>query len=352
MKRDEAENAKAEVFRRAFGFEEQAAAFSEQTDGPTFLPSEDSAVGERIAAGRRTGVPDAADLIAVGFSKASEDHRRLKLALVLQNHRLRHHPIVERAREIVGAAESEIIVTGRPTLLGALNAGFCRPLLLGSSVSHVNVSAGSLGFFATCRAGGSRGIVSNNHVIAASNVGTPGDIILQPGSADGGGPVATHVARLNRFHPIDFSPHATNYVDCAFGDLIDVVDYDPNHIHDPRRLVPAVRIGEPLDRVLAGVPVVKTGRTTGRTEGSVLIASVDNLTIGWRNRGLARFDQQIAIRGLNGSFSAHGDSGSLIATLEGRPVGLLFSGTPHGIAYASPIRSVLDSLNVDLHTRP
>jgi hypothetical protein len=45
-------------------------------------------------------------------------------------------------------------------------------------------------------------MLSNNHVLADSNEGKPGDLILQPGSFDGGILSADGVATLERFEPI------------------------------------------------------------------------------------------------------------------------------------------------------
>ena len=61
-----------------------------------------------------------------------------------------------------------------------------RPLCIGCSVGHFNVTAGTLGAFVRPRGGGPLAILSNNHVLANENRGKKGDDILQPGAIDDG----------------------------------------------------------------------------------------------------------------------------------------------------------------------
>ena len=103
--------------------------------------------------------------------------------------------------------------------------------------------------------------------------------------------------------------------------------------------------------------VLKMGRTTGATQGTVEAVDIDNLLVTYRfgqSFGVARFDKQISITGEKGSFSRPGDSGSLICATDGIPLALLFAGSERGgrhgrgLTFASPIESVLDALDVDL----
>ena len=63
-----------------------------------------------------------------------------------------------------------------------------RPLQPGVSVSHVDVTAGTIGTFARrlSEAGDAVELLSNNHVLANENQAELGDGILQPGAYDGG----------------------------------------------------------------------------------------------------------------------------------------------------------------------
>lgn len=67
------------------------------------------------------------------------------------------------------------------------------------------------------------------------------------------------------------------------------------------------------------------------------------------NGRIARFVDQVSIRGLTGDFSRRGDSGALVWTWNAtrNPVGLLFAGGGD-LTFANPIESVLTALDVDL----
>jgi hypothetical protein len=91
---------------------------------------------------------------------------------------------------------------------------------------------------------------------------------------------------------------------------------------------------------------MKYGRTTGQTSG---ILQGTNTTVNVTyDVGVARFVGQLLIGG--GSFSAGGDSGSLIVlsgkgTNKRKPVGLLFAGGS-GYTVANPIDAVLKRFGV------
>jgi hypothetical protein len=95
-----------------------------------------------------------------------------------------------------------------------------------------------------------------------------------------------------------------------------------------------------------GLPLRKYGRTTGQTDGKVdaINAAVN---VGY-DTGTARFVGQVIIKGQKGSFSAGGDSGSLIVTKDGNnPVALLFAGNSQ-VTIANPIDAVLSRFNVTI----
>ena len=82
--------------------------------------------------------------------------------------------------------------------------GKYRPAPGGVSVGHRQVTAGTLGAIVRDRNSGERLILSNNHVLANSNSASLGDIILQPGSADGGTVANDAFGSLLRFQSIQF----------------------------------------------------------------------------------------------------------------------------------------------------
>jgi hypothetical protein len=158
-------------------------------------------------------------------------------------------------------------------------------------------------------------IMSNNHVLANENLGEIGDPILQPGAYDGGENPKDVVGYLHDFTPISFDK--PNYMDVAFASIDANTPYAFGVIDIP--VMTDVVKSVQLDQL-----VQKTGRTTGYTYGKVIGIDVSSQVE--YSEGVALFEDQIMILGMNGSFSQGGDSGSLILDYDGNPVGLLFAG--------------------------
>lgn len=184
-------------------------------------------------------------------------------------------------------------------------------------------------------------ILSNNHVLANSNSAKNGDKILQPGVYDGGVTPEDIVAELYDFIPIDFKK--INEVDAAIAKPLSPWK---------KYVSPLIlEIGEVKGTKEAGLgmPVKKSGRTTGLTSGK--ITGLDaTFNIGY-GREIARFRGQIVIspRKKGVAFSKGGDSGSLIVDEENSAVGLLFAGNEDGsITIANPIHLVFKKLNVNI----
>ncbi|MGY1744529.1 hypothetical protein [Blastococcus sp. SYSU D00695] len=217
-----------------------------------------------------------------------------------------------------------------------------RPLRPGLSVAHTAVTAGTLGGFV--RAGGRTAILSNNHVLAASDAAEVGDAVLQPGPADGGA-AGDRVATLTRFARLSPGPVL---VDAAVAVLDDGVAVDPSG----RPGGPLAGTVPPADDVDPDEDVEKLGRTTGHTRGRITAVEVDGVAVQYDD-AVHRFDGQIEIEGRHGAFSAGGDSGSVIWRSRDRaPLALLFAGSEvggsqgGGVTYASPLATVLDVLGV------
>jgi hypothetical protein len=222
------------------------------------------------------------------------------------------------------------------------------PVPIGVSVGHPAITAGTFG--ARVTDGASVFMLSNNHVLANINQANLGDPILQPGSFDGGENSDDAVANLSAYEPIDFCAtffiwlicSQTNTIDAAIalstpgelgfettmGEFGSAVGYGaPNSTIHPAYGDPDV-IGDENLSLLMGQSVQKYGRTTGRTQGEIsdINATVDVCYDQACSR-VARFADQIIIT--PGTFSAGGDSGSLIVTNDANnnPVGLLFAGS-------------------------
>jgi hypothetical protein len=219
-----------------------------------------------------------------------------------------------------------------------------RPLAPGLSVAHPGVSAGTLGGFV--RVGGRLAILSNNHVLAASDAAAVGDPVLQPGPADGGDPAADRVATLTAFER--FTADRANRVDAA------VATVDAEVPLEPGRLPGGPLAADPVevDDVEPDERVEKVGRTTGHTVGRVSAVEVDGVAVQY-DQGVYTFDDQIEIDGVAGAFSAGGDSGSVIwRSADRAPLGLLFAGSETGgrvgggVTFANPLATVLSVLDL------
>jgi hypothetical protein len=220
-----------------------------------------------------------------------------------------------------------------------------RPMLIGSSVAHHEITAGTIGAFVRREGQNEPLLLSNNHVLADENRAQIGDEILQPGAFDGGQLGRDTVATLDRFVALD--PDQVNEVDCAVAAIVDGVEVEECTLRDLGELAGTVSPEEATE-------VTKLGRTTGLTRGRVTAFEIDNLVVQY-DSGLFRFDNQLEVSGLEGAFSQPGDSGSLIvAEPEYAAAGLLFAGSDQGgpgnagLTYANPIGAALDRLGIEL----
>lgn len=198
---------------------------------------------------------------------------------------------------------------------------FERPVPIGISTGHPDITAGTIG----CRAVDEVGnfyALSNNHVYADNNLSNSGDNVIQPGTYDGGSNPEDAIGVLVDFDPILFNG-SQNLIDAA------IALTTTNNLGSS---TPSNGYGTPTSSYTAasiGMNVKKYGRTTGLTNGTVLAlnATVDICykVAGPFCRQVARFVDQIIIT--PGNFSAGGDSGSLIVDNNNNPVGLLFAGS-------------------------
>ena len=220
---------------------------------------------------------------------------------------------------------------------------FPRPVPIGVSTGHPDVTAGTIGARATD--GAQVFALSNNHIVAAVNGGREGDVLLQPGIADGGRNPDDAIGTLYDFEPLHFCQLLScpsNRIDAAIA--LTTPDELGNGTPEGGYGKPRPWTHEPE----LGLDVQKYGRTTGHTVGRItgVNATID---VRYRN-GTARFEDQIVISG-NG-FSAGGDSGSLVVTKgvllgDRRPVGLLFAGSPT-TTLANPIDLVLARFGIGI----
>jgi hypothetical protein len=252
----------------------------------------------------------------------------------------------------------EVVVTGR-FIAGELAAQsdpsspterWPRPVPIGVSVGHQDVTAGTLGCL-VYQSGGchvTEFILSNNHILANSNLGADLNPIVQPGPYDGGTLPNDGIAALAQYEPIIFSTSANNVMDAAiaFSSSEAVRSETPP---DGYGSIRTTALSATLN-----LPVQKYGRTSRVTTGLVTMLNATVLVD--YGSGTARFVQQIIITGDNNSpFTLGGDSGSLVVAATGanarRPVGLAFA-SGGNLSVANPIGPILSRFGVQVSGVP
>jgi hypothetical protein len=210
-----------------------------------------------------------------------------------------------------------------------------------TSGNKITCCGGTLG--ALIQRNGTQFILSANHILARSDTAAIGDPIVQPGLIDTSTCTTagtTTVANLSAFFNMQTGPSPK--IDAAIaqvapgkvtgsGNILLLGDHtDSNGVPVPG--APMAGFGIAPSGGLVGREVAKSGRSTGLT--CAAIGAVDTLTSvdyttncdGTGTKFTVTFANQIDV--LGGSFSASGDSGSLIVTGDkAEPVALLYAGS-------------------------
>jgi hypothetical protein len=269
--------------------------------------------------------------------------------------------------EAVPQANTSLSASATVTVTSANQLAQNLPIELGTSGGNINdvtsdeCASGTLGSLVV--RDGTQYILSNNHVLADEDAGSIGDAIIQPGLIDAPSPCFSSgtntVAHLSQFieleQPAGCSSACTPPADAAIaqvvsgavdttGGIIQLGASAPNNI--PADGPPSSTIFPASSIVPNSTAVAKSGRTTGLT-CSVIEATDFDVYVDYTH-GLggpsftADYNNQTAIAG--GSFSAAGDSGSLIvAQANAEPVALLYAGSSSETV-AAPVTTVLANL--------
>lgn len=209
------------------------------------------------------------------------------------------------------------------------------PLQGGISISNqYQIAAGTLGGLVVDRSTGMPMLLSNWHVLAGAWTARPGQMIYQPGQLDGGGP-GDAIGSLSRT--------AMNAnLDAAVAALNDIRPLTDD-VFQLGRL-------NGIGQARLGMPVAKSGRTTGITYGMVTavegVARMTYASISWVIKHVLTVEPQDGYSQVSGP----GDSGSFWLDQGGlQAVGLHFAGSNYPErALAMEMQPVLDALQVDI----
>jgi len=236
--------------------------------------------------------------------------------------------------------ELDVQVIGRVRFNTAGFTSHPNPALrIGASVRHETGSSGTLGFFAT--KGDQFGIVSCNHVIARIDQGRNGDRVLGPSSIE---------MTLDDHYPLLKSPDV-KFADCAFAAF-----KNGDRPADPALLDGGDKLKKTPVVATQEMSVKKIGAATQLRTGKVVVSELDGISLEVAHKLTTMFDDVIEIESDNADrrFSNAGDSGSLIYSADGHPVGLLFADSAiggkfnNGLAFANRFAHVTTALGVEL----
>jgi hypothetical protein len=187
-------------------------------------------------------------------------------------------------------------------------------------------------------------ILSNNHVLASSGSGVAGEDTLQPGLID------TNCSGTNSNIVGDF---IGNLVPLGSANVDVGISIARAGMCDSSGAI--LDIGVPCSTPqngTIGMAVMKSGRTTGFTTGSITSVNT-SVTIQYQkgcNTG-KKFNISFTGQLMTGAMSAGGDSGSVLYSNDGtpNPVGLLFAGSSSTTIY-NPVQGVVNALTAGGHT--
>ena len=271
--------------------------------------------------------------------------------------------------KMIDGIGTDVLEIGTPVAQAIDPTQTHRPIFPGISIGHYSITAGTFG--CVVKRGSEKFILSNNHVLSASNEGKIGDAIYQPGTYDGGNE-SLQAATLEQFVQIQFTGNVplpptcpiasgivkiANFISEKFGFSHRLSAYQISKPEATLNKVDAAiarpttemneeiaEIGKPVGVSVAelGMPIQKYGRTTKYTTGTINQIGV-MVQVSYGTGKLAIFENQL----IAGNMSAGGDSGSAVLDMGKNVVGLLFAGSD-SVTIINPIQEVLSALNVEI----
>jgi hypothetical protein len=265
--------------------------------------------------------------------------------------------LVTAVSQADGTASDSVLVVPTPIQ----RAHFPAPVPLGTSGGNAQDLSTADGTTYCCSGtigslvsrGGKLYILSNNHVLARSDLAAVGENIIQPGLVGNNCTAMGTVtaANLSQYFNLEDDPRPN--VDAALAEIVTGA-VDP--LGTIVQLGGTAVGGQPTDGTpnpgpgaapTIGRLVAKSGAATGLTCGSILAINT-TIYVEYKkgcNTGstyVCDFTDQIEIA--DAGFSAEGDSGSLVVTQDtADPVGLLFAGTSSDTV-ANPVSVLMQQL--------
>ena len=215
--------------------------------------------------------------------------------------------------------------------------GRFRPAPGGVSCGHPLITAGTL----TCRVLDkySREVIgglTNNHVGALDwgevHEGKVGDSMLQPGPYDGGLDPTDKLGELLKYIPVELDKD----------NLVDAAVFDSDELSKE-----VLEVGSPFHTVepRVGMKVLKSGRTSGITYGTILDVNATLLIDGGEGWGSCLFKNQVVI---TPAILSPGDSGSWVGEIDTfNTIGLGFAGSDT-LAVANRALTVEELLGIEI----
>jgi hypothetical protein len=265
---------------------------------------------------------------------------------------------VSAVSQVNSSASGTAIVTVMPAnelaqsgaiVLGT-SGGNANDFSTNTSTHTITCCGGTLG--ALVVRGGTQYILSNNHVLARADLGQPGESIIQPGLVDTATCTTSGtqtVANLSAFYNLETGTGTK--IDAAIAQVV------PGNVNPSGNILylgapdangvptPAPPHGGTGVTATLAMPVAKSGRATGLTCSTVLAVAVSSSVSYQKGCGSGAmfsvtFTNQVDIAG--GSFSAAGDSGSLVVSqANADPVALMYAGSDTDTV-GNPVSDVLN----------
>ncbi len=213
-------------------------------------------------------------VVGIGYGKKMKGNRITKedSIVIMVDKKLPEEQLETRdlVPQTLGYIKTDVQEVGTIQLLNVPRSKKYRPAPGGVSIGHYKISAGTLGAVVKDNKTGEPLILSNNHVLANITNGydgraKKGDPILQPGSYDKGNNDEDVIGHLERYIPLKPNKgilnSPTNIVDCALA--------RPTHKDLIENSILGIGKINEVKEAEINMDIIKSGRTTGITEGTV-----------------------------------------------------------------------------------